>query len=342
MRKSFRRGALLCAFAAITCVTARAQAYVVKETSSGAPVRWATSNVKITIDASLEDAVPGASPEVAAAAAAWNVPGSPVLQTSRGEGASPAVDGKNQIMFRVKYAPTGNAIAVTILTYDEKSGRIIDADIVFNGKYAFGVVDGKKKGKQAYDVAHVAAHELGHFLGLGDETSNSEALMFGKSKVDHASRRAPTADEQAGIQVLYGETKSETADAAAGCSARVANRPPQAFVGLTVALGMALALRGRRRAGAALVAGGLFLGSAPARAGDQAWVAAARTESEGGLFKTTLTLDDGREIAVWGGRMDGLVQRVGESDVPAVGTRIHLRSADRTLLAQELLTGEGK
>jgi hypothetical protein len=71
-------------------------------------------------------------------------------------------------------------------------------------------------------------------------------------------------------------------------------------------------------------------------------VAAARTESDHGVFKTTLTLDDGREIAVWGGHMDGLVQRVGEADVPAVGTRVHVRRHERAFLAQELLTGSAE
>ncbi|MEZ6020564.1 MAG: matrixin family metalloprotease [Planctomycetota bacterium] len=61
------------------------------------------------------------------------------------------------------YFPTGSGIvAITPLEF-YTTGRIIDADVLFNGKdFHFTT----KQETNRFDIQDVAAHELGHLLGL--------------------------------------------------------------------------------------------------------------------------------------------------------------------------------
>lgn len=104
----------------------------------------------------------------------------------------------------------------------------------------------------SYDVQTVAAHELGHFFGLGEDTSNAEAVMFYKLRACGTSKRALSADDVAVIGTHYeGEGPSAPGspapDGGAGGCGRVArgrDASPWAVLGL---LGLALAARVSRR-----------------------------------------------------------------------------------------------
>src|SRR5690606_14244822 len=163
------------------------------------------------------------------AMAAWSgTVGAPDLEERALDAESPTAPGfdrKNGVFFmRDGYAPAGRALAVTILTYDNATGRILDADIVFNGAYTFEVLpedvhekatrvqadayptatdgiaheDANVDRGAVYDLHHVVAHELGHSVGMNDEMDRDDALMYRYSAPNDPSLRSPADDDIAG------------------------------------------------------------------------------------------------------------------------------------------------
>jgi hypothetical protein len=272
VRRSTRHACLL--VWAILCVLvgapASASAFEIKTTTSGQPVHWEPANVPFLIDPSAASMAPGASVAISTALQAWSsAGGGPALSALPAASAShPEVDGNNVVYF----APAGdplarNAIAITIVTYDDTTGNIIDTDIVMNGIYVFGVLpDGSTPPPGApevsneadgagyrfpgrelgtFDITHVIAHETGHALGMGDETVNDSPLMFLFSKPGDATHRAPTSDDLAGIGELYADAGSERGCSSSTLSPRRARPSTLALTGVIVVLGIAL-LRMRR------------------------------------------------------------------------------------------------
>jgi hypothetical protein len=184
------------------------------------------------------------------------------------------------------WAPAGRALAITVLTYDNASGRILDADIIVNGSYKFAVLrdaasvaalppssstaahpsntdgithqDQTQSTDTIYDLHHVVAHELGHSLGMNDEMERKDALMYRYSAPNDATMRAPASDDIAGLAELY-STKLEASGNGCG-NATVAPKKPSlaashfAMFG-TLGFLLFLILRGRsdRRARVAFV-----------------------------------------------------------------------------------------
>ena len=194
---------------------------------------------------------------------------------------------KNGVFFMPDgYAPAGRALAITVLTYDNASGRILDADIIVNGAYKFAVLgapadvaaqqrldtgahpsstDGITHVEEpststdtVYDLHHVVAHELGHSLGMNDELERKDALMYRYSSPNDASLRAPATDDIEGLAELY-STKLEASGNGCG-NATVAPKKPSlaaSHFAMVATLGFLffLILRGRsdRRARLAFV-----------------------------------------------------------------------------------------
>lgn len=133
-----------CACALALTLTARdAAAFELKHTPTGQTLEWPSAQVAFVIDPSVEAAVRGGAVAVANAVAAWSgVAGAPTLVTSAGPGgAKVAVDGQNSILLMPEgNAPAGDALAVTVLSYDDATGALVDADIVMNGIHAFAVL----------------------------------------------------------------------------------------------------------------------------------------------------------------------------------------------------------
>jgi hypothetical protein len=151
---------------------------------------------------------------------------------------------------------------------------VLDADIVLNGKYRLGsVAKGTTHSSaisdpdgEAYDIARVVAHEMGHALALSDEYADTSALMNPYVPRGVALPSSPTGDDLAGLSTLYGGAGSADATQAAGgssagpagCAVTTAPRPQRPPAALCAAAGLALAalgmvrgaraFRGRRRA----------------------------------------------------------------------------------------------
>ncbi len=238
--------------------TGDAEAYEVKKTSRGELVHWEERSVRYTIDPSVERAVPQAAEATARAMGSWSgTVGAPALEAAPHDESSPTKPGfdqKNGIFYMTGgYAPAGRALAITVLTYDNVSGAILDADVVFNGNYAFkvletassvdlaesptaahpsntdtithdGEIDADRSREQIYDLHHVIAHELGHSLGMNDEMGRKDALMYRFSAPNDASIRTPGSDDIAGLAELY-SAKLEARGNGCG-SATVAPKKP--------------------------------------------------------------------------------------------------------------------
>ncbi|CAN5784943.1 hypothetical protein BH11MYX4_BH11MYX4_49530 [soil metagenome] len=269
-----------------------AQAYVVKKTSRGELVHWEGRTVDYTFDPSIAANVPDAVTATSQAMVSWSgTVGAPDLQGHEAADvaappSAPGYDQKNGVFFMPNgYAPAGKALAITVLTYDNASGRILDADIIVNGSYKFAVLedlaDAARKAKPVagahpsttdgiahqdeaqsldtvYDLHHVVAHEIGHSLGMNDELERKDALMYRYSAPNDATMRAPASDDIAGLAELY-STKLEASGNGCGSAAVAPKKPSLAASHLAMAATFGflffLILRGRsdRRARLAFV-----------------------------------------------------------------------------------------
>jgi hypothetical protein len=242
MRGCWGCGAVL---GATLAVATDAHAYSVRQTTAGAPVHWATNDITLELDPTLVAAVPDADLALASAAEAWSSGGSgPTISLKLGAGSDgPAVDGRNVVYFAPGgYAQAEGALAITLVSYDEDSGAIVDTDIVVNGSYSFAVLAATARategaaavwndpttdatgataasspaaGSGPFDLVHVLTHEAGHVLGLLDANDEPLDVMFVYTSVGDASRRAPSEDDLAGVASLY----PEAARTSGGCSA---------------------------------------------------------------------------------------------------------------------------
>ena len=287
---SIVRGSLaaLTGAALFVSAAADAEAYAVKKTSRGELVHWEERTVKYTIDPSVDRAVARASEATVASMDSWSgTVGAPDLEVAPLDEASPkkpGFDEKNGVFFMPNgYGPAGRALAITVLTYDNASGKILDADIIFNGAYSFEVLQepgdsditknevptaahlantdtiahdeehAAHSQKSIYDLHHVVAHELGHSLGMNDEMGRKDALMYRYSVPNDASLRQPASDDIAGLAELY-SAKLEARGNGCG-SATVAPKKPSStashaamFATLGLLLFLVLRAKSDRRA----------------------------------------------------------------------------------------------
>lgn len=322
-----------------------AHAFVVKKTSKGELVHWDTRTVDYTFDPSVDANVDMAVKHTRLAMGSWSgTVGAPELKgyaandpanpNAASPPTKPGFDQKNGIFFMPNgYAPAGRALAITVLTYDNASGRILDADIIVNGSYKFAVLADKadianqeKFGDGAahpsntdgishqeepseatdtiYDLHHVVAHELGHSLGMNDEMERKDALMYRYSSPNDTTLRAPAVDDIAGLAELY-STKLEASGNGCG-NATVAPKKPSlaaSHFAMVATLGFLffLILRGRsdRRARLAFVVASAvaIYAMLPTVAKDQGNVAQASTLAKGHarakVLSTTTSMEEG-------------------------------------------------
>jgi hypothetical protein len=273
--------------------TGDAEAYAIKKTSRGELVHWDERSVNYTIHPSVDSAVAQATKATMQAMGSWSgTVGAPELGTiplDESSPTKPGFDQKNGVFYmKDGYGPAGRALAITVLTYDNGSGKILDADVIFNGTYSFEVLRAPdaqdvaaekvttthpsntdslehdadiaidRSHDTVYDLHHVIAHELGHSLGMNDEMGRKDALMYRYSAPNDASIRQPGSDDIAGLAELY-STKLDAHGNGCG-SATVAPKNPSnsashAAMFATFGLLLFLVLRARsdRRARLAFV-----------------------------------------------------------------------------------------
>ncbi len=348
MKHPLFRGAMRVVLSSIVLSSAAsAGAFVTKHTPSGAPVHWSASSIVWSLDHSVDD-VPGGAKAFRDGVAAWNGAGGgapPMKVTVSKEERSPGLDGVSGIYHVAGgFAPAGRALAVTILNIDDATGEIVDADIVLNGAYDLQALAAGHEHTGAaqdehdatpgetFDVRRIAAHELGHALGLADAPGEAGALMYPFVAPGAALPSSPTVDDLSGLSSIYDATRAPPAapPSAHGCSsARTRGASPIAVALVIGAL--VLAVRSRRRLAAGAFAALLAappLAAAPSDS-PRMRVTHVRTVSELGIFRSDVELANGMHATVWGGVLGGVRQEVGGAVAPREGELVDVAADPR-------------
>jgi hypothetical protein len=179
---------------------------------SGTPLRWsAPESVGIVINATGSEDIPDGSHASAIRLAVqdWNA--------ARGSGATLVEDASAASQARTDYAssgihlvlfdetnasgffPRGSATVAVTPVWFTSGGAIHDADVLFNG-LGFEFTSSSEPGR--FDVQDVAAHELGHLLGL-DHTGWAGATLYPYVDQNLVLHRSLSEDELAGMRDAY-------------------------------------------------------------------------------------------------------------------------------------------
>lgn len=205
---AFSRTLLAFALAPLV-LAASASGYELKETEDGKPLWWSEMPVEYRLVAGN---VPEAGPGEAAVQRAfdtWERASSNVAYEFGGvdsEGTH-RFDSKNVVYWIHENWPYDErAAALTFHYYDRKDGHLLDADVVFNGEgFEWSI------GGAGFDIENAAAHEVGHFGGLG-HSDRAEATMFSRTSNGETGKRTLAADDVQGLDALYGGTSSGTSE----------------------------------------------------------------------------------------------------------------------------------
>jgi hypothetical protein len=236
--------------------------YQVRRSGSGAPLRW--SDGTIPVELALDQGPAGIATDEAVAAAteafaryqraiAELAPGIAVVVHARA-GAPPAPSTRDRVTtvrwvdadWDDDYDPV--ALAVTVMSYDDGSGRIEDADIVINAaRYPWSTSADPGPACGGFDLQDVLTHEVGHLFGLAHDPTNVDATMYASADACETKKRELHPPDLEGLRYLY----VDVGPAPAGCAVGGRSGPP-GWSALALVAGL-LALRWRRAALLALL-----------------------------------------------------------------------------------------
>lgn len=317
--------------------------------------RWTNGVVRLTVDDSFDQLEPRAFESLISAMSAWqeSAMALPTLVAQRGRAATVGYRvgdvNDNTVIFEAGKSEMANgALAITILTFDREAGQILDADIVVNGEHNFGVVDDMEpsEAEKSYDIQNVLTHELGHFLGLGEDYDDDDATMYAYSMPGEVNKRDLAHRDTAVVDHLYQPLDNPEL----GCSGAsiAAKREPFAwwltFVGVAFVSHVVRRRAARfARAGTALSAGLLAFSLGAGEIAAPQWmdVTAVHSEWQEGLIVTEAALRPadcsacaGTSVRFYGGTVGNISQQVGLLRPPGVGARIRLTPGAGASLGQ--------
>jgi len=99
--------------------------------------------------------------------------------------------------------PDDGVIAVTSVWFTRRGKKIVEFDILFNERFAWGDATSDSS---LMDLQNIAVHELGHGIGLDDiySLSCSDVTMYGFSDTGETKKRTLEAPDIEGLQKMYG------------------------------------------------------------------------------------------------------------------------------------------
>jgi hypothetical protein len=239
----------------------------IKRAPNGDQVRWRRSKTEIRIDASIDRYGPRAREAVQRAFGTWLELGTHtpelVFDTASATKLSLDPDGKNSVLVAPITLPGHeNDLAITLAFWDERTGSIAEADIVINAKVAFEVLeahpdDDAHRGENvqehrgcaasAYDLQNVLTHEVGHFMGLGEEMVEDGASMFYRSHRCETQKRTLATSDEHSVVTLYDAPASEDESEAQAASCAFNGHAPSSNDGLSLMACAGLAAMAFRR-----------------------------------------------------------------------------------------------
>jgi hypothetical protein len=245
-----------------------------RSTPSGKHIHWAKSSVTVYIDGSVKRLGASADEAVMQAFGQWvgSDPKLPGLSFDTGKTSSePRQDGMSTVSY-AKISVPGHErdVAITVTYSNDKTGEIVEADVVLNALYPMGTLTPRVQGQDAsdhvhsgssnksnsedesidcenrYDAQNVVTHEAGHFFGLGEDMTERKATMFLSIDECETHKRVLSATDAQAITTLYAQSEDPGAaqTGARACAFGVSNATAPGWVsGLILALSL---LRRRR------------------------------------------------------------------------------------------------
>ena len=187
-----------------------ARAYTINETEKGQVIRWTTTEVHTRVDASFSDMLVGGAAQAGLVIAldAWRgYEGVPAILMVEGEAATPGYhrgQDSNTVHYLADWPYEAEKLAVTVVTYEMNTGRLLDADILINGGAPFRLLSEREpRVADAYDLAAVLTHEVGHMLGLGESEADPEATMWPYAHPGDTHQRTLAQDDEVAVVEAY-------------------------------------------------------------------------------------------------------------------------------------------
>jgi len=214
---------ILLLFIILVAAPSTANAYTLKTTSDGSQIRWSYNAISMRYDPRLEMLLDRESVNAASvmASEAWRGFGDvPDVLINNGKPDNPAGFNSdkptNGIYLADPWPYEPEKLAVTVTTYEESTGRLLDADILVNPKVSFAILPEYEPvcGSGSYDFVSILTHEFGHVLGLGESYDDPMATMWPQIACDETHKRSIEDDDEMGILAAY---SGSSPDEAAGC-----------------------------------------------------------------------------------------------------------------------------
>jgi hypothetical protein len=233
------------------------------------------------LDESLGKLGPNASDAVVQAFGQWVASDKrlPDLTFDTGKtSATPVQDGKSTVSYgRITAPGHEHDVAITVSYAADKTGEIIEADIILNALYPMGVLTPKPANSSTdssphddkddhhhskstkdreesldcqnrYDTQNVTTHEAGHFFGLGEDPVERGAAMFQTIAQCETHKRALATTDVGALGTLYAESEDPEEAKAGTRACSFGGGPASGSASWVSAAFFGLGLARRRRA----------------------------------------------------------------------------------------------
>lgn len=235
-----------------------------RRSSTGVDQHWAKKSVTVYLDGSLKKLGNGGDEAIMQAFGSWAAsdPRLPDLAFDSGQTSTqPKQDGKSTVSYaEITTAGHEKDVAITITYSNDKTGEILEADMILNARYPMGVLKAKLKDasthdseadgcENRYDAQNVATHEAGHFFGLGEDMTERGAAMFLSIGQCETHKRELAATDVNAVTTLYSSVEDPEEAAAGPRACSFVAAPGSGRLGLAISALFGLALLRRRRAG---------------------------------------------------------------------------------------------
>ena len=207
-----------------------------KRTDDGTLQRRKPGRVVVELDRTLERIFRSAPDVVVRSFGTWleAAPALPEVVFVHSDRSNPGarLDGTNTVSFApIEIEGHGRDLAITITYSDERTGEILEADIVLNSRHEFERLDDEGSSPRdscrgederchaGYDLENIVTHEVGHFWGLGEDHEERQATMFLCTSRCEVHKRTLEDSDVSGLDRLYPNGMVTTSQAP-GCSSK--------------------------------------------------------------------------------------------------------------------------